>query len=65
MLFRKIFLHFVIVQYNENTFVNFRERLGKKGLNKYLIMNIGTLGRILPYEKNVSGIYPEIVRINK
>ncbi len=46
-------LLFDIVQYNENTFVNFKERPGKRDLNKYLIMNIGVLGKILKQKLRV------------
>jgi hypothetical protein len=40
-------LLFDIVQQNENIIVNFRERLEKKDLSKYLIIKIGTFGKIL------------------
>ncbi len=52
-IYLKMNLLFDIVQYNENTFVNFKERPGKRDLNKYLIMNIEVLGKILKQKLQV------------
>jgi hypothetical protein len=46
-IYLKMNLLFDIVQQNENIIVNFRERLEKKDSSKYLIMKIGTFGKIL------------------
>ena len=40
-------LLFDIVQLNENIIANFKEKLEKKDLSKYSIMNIGIFGKIL------------------